>query len=326
LKCKICIKSLKPIEEVIGCHSACLKKLFGSTKVSTQLSYPRAQFQQEVRKAVGRGRMSISGVQPKAQMALESKNGPLVVVDSDGEFILKPTPDGFPEAAINEHLSMQLARLAGFDIPECGLIGFEGSDELAYLVRRFDRFDRAKLHHEDMMQILDIGNQDTNAKYDAASYSTVLNKIKSITGLGVALEGFKRVVFNYYIGNDDYHLKNISLMHEPTTKMTPMYDCINTQFYSNKAHSPIALNLTDHDNVLPYFGTMGNGHYARADFLVLGESVGLASKVTEREMDNLIKLTPSFIQLVDNSALSKELRRGFIDTLHHRSQLMNRIL
>lgn len=322
MKCKICIKSLKQSEVDSGCHSACLKKLFGSTKVTTRLSYPHSEFQQAVREAVEAGGMSISGVQPKAQMELESKNGPLVVVDSGGEYILKPTPDGFPEAAINEHLSMQLARLAGFEIPECGLLVFADTDELAFLIRRFDRFGDDKLHHEDMMQLMDIGNQNTDSKYDAANYSTVINRIKDLAGLGVALECFRRVIFNYHIGNDDYHLKNISLMHEPTLKMTPVYDSLNTQLYSGKSTPSIALKLTDNDGELPYFGTIGNGYYAKPDFMILGESAGLSARAMTKEITKLVNLTTSFCSLVLDSLLSEKLKQEYVALLKQRKKLM----
>ena len=111
-------------------------------------------------------------------------------------------------------------------------------------------------------------------------------------------------------------------MHEPTMKMTPMYDSLNTQLYSGKAHSPIALDLTDNDKDLPYFSAMGNGHYAKADFFVLGKNVVLTSKVMEKEMTKLIDLTPSFCQLVEDSLLSKNLKEKYIDILEHRSKLM----
>ena len=91
MNCQICLKELS--DQDSGYHSRCIKRLFGDPKVSASLKYKRKEFREEVRKAVKEGRMSISGVQPKAQMALESSIGPLVVTKSGGEYILKPTPE-----------------------------------------------------------------------------------------------------------------------------------------------------------------------------------------------------------------------------------------
>ncbi|PHS20622.1 MAG: hypothetical protein COA86_01355 [Kangiella sp.] len=327
MKCKICIKSLTQNEVNKSSHSSCLKRLFANSKVSMALTYPRAQFQQQVRVAVQSGRMSISGVQPKAQMDLKSKNGPLVVVESGGDYILKPTPEGFPEAAINEHLSMQLAKIAGFIIPECGLVGFESvgeeQREEAYIVKRFDRDGEKKLHHEDMMQILAINNLNTDAKYDAATYYDVLRKISDMAGLGVTLEAMKRIIFNYLIGNDDYHLKNISMMHGKTLNLTPIYDCLNTQIYSSKTNSPLALKLTNDDQSLPYYGKMGNGLYAKDDFLELAESVGLPIKLMEKEIKKLLFMIPSMIEMVKDSGLSDGIKQQYSETLFQRIKLLS---
>ena len=121
MNCQICLKGLDG-QNNSGYHRSCLKRLFGDPKASGRLQYPRQEFREEVRKAVKEGRMSISGVQPKAQMTLESTTGSLVVTKSGGEYILKPTPEDYPCAAINEHLSMRMAIIAGFDVPECGLL------------------------------------------------------------------------------------------------------------------------------------------------------------------------------------------------------------
>jgi len=45
--------------------------------------------------------MSISGYQPKLQMVME--DGAFAVVESKGNYILKPSPVDFPQLAENEH-------------------------------------------------------------------------------------------------------------------------------------------------------------------------------------------------------------------------------
>lgn len=321
MNCQICLKELGDQES--GYHSSCLKRLFGDPTVSARLKYQRKEFREEVRKAVAEGRMSISGVQPKAQMTLESPSGPLVVTKSGGEYILKPTPEDYPCAAINEHLSMQMAIAAGFDVPECGLLTFAGTDEQAYVIRRFDRIGDEKLHHEDMMQVFDFNNSKSDAKYDAATYLGVLNKCAELAGLGVALECFRRIIFNYFIGNDDYHLKNISVMHGRTIKLTPMYDCLNSEIYSGNIDSPLALSMTDNDDDLPYYGMMGNGNYALSDFLALAEMAKIKEKPARRTIAKIVQLQKHFINMVYASNLDNKLKEKYIAIIEQRVKLLS---
>lgn len=59
-----------------------------------------------------RGWMSVSGVQTKHQIKLIDRK--LVFVDHDGDYLLKPIPNGrfkhLDQAPANEHLTMQIAR------------------------------------------------------------------------------------------------------------------------------------------------------------------------------------------------------------------------
>ena len=322
MNCQICLKELDEDNDS-GYHSSCIKRLFGDSKAATRLKYPRQEFREEVRKAVAEGRMSISGVQPKAQMTLDSPTGPLVVTKSGGEYILKPTPEDYPCAAINEHLSMQMAKVAGFDVPECGLLAFADTDEQAYVIRRFDRIGDEKLHHEDMMQIFNFNNTNSNAKYDAATYLDVLNKCAELAGLGVALECFRRLIFNYLIGNNDFHLKNISVMHEKTIKLTPMYDCLNSEIYSGDLDSPLALSVTDNDDALPYYGTMLNGFYALPDFLALAEMARIKEKPARRSIARIVQLQKNFIDMVYVSNLEENLKEKYIAIIEQRAKLLS---
>ncbi len=322
MNCQICLKELDNQNDS-GYHSNCIKRLFGDPKVPTRLKYPRKKFREEVRKAVAEGCMSISGVQPKAQMTLESPVGPLVVTKSGGEYILKPTPEDFSCAAINEHLSMQMAKIAGFDVPECGLLTFADTEEQAYVVRRFDRIGDKKVHHEDMMQIFNFNNTNSDAKYDAANYLDVLNKCTELAGLGVALECFRRLIFNYIIGNNDFHLKNISVMHDKTIKLTPMYDCLNSEIYSGDLDSTLALSMTGNDEGLPYYGTRLNGFYALPDFLILAEMARIKEKPAKRVIRRIVQLQKNFIDMVYVSNLEENLKEKYIAIIEQRVELLS---
>jgi len=320
LNCKICLKEINDGESRPDYHRACLLDLFGDTKANTSLPYSPELFYQQVREAATRGRMSISGVQPKAQMTL-SDNKEIVVVESGGNFILKPTPAEYPEAAANEHLSMLLAKKAGFEIPKVGLVSFQNSEPLCFIVRRFDRLGKHKRHHEDMMQVFGISNKNSDNKYESKSYLDVMTKLRELGGIALAMEGFKRILFAYLIGNNDYHLKNISIMHEPQIQMSPYYDSINAQLYSS-IESPMALDLSANDRELEYFGKMGNGRYSGSDFKTVAALAGILEKPASKAIEKLTSLTDQFNELIDRSYLSTDKKAAYKMLIERRKTLL----
>ena len=94
------------------------------------------------------GKMSISGVQPKIPMALNRRRGELLAQASGGEYILKPAQDRFANIPENENCCMDIAEAFEMDVPpHCLLPLTDGS--LAYVIKRFDRKGKKKIHQED---------------------------------------------------------------------------------------------------------------------------------------------------------------------------------
>ncbi|WP_062748156.1 HipA domain-containing protein [Erwinia persicina] len=127
-------------ERALGYATKGLKMLTGLARVEPQLTFTRAQFVQYLPKE--QQGMSISGYQPKLQMVLE--DGAFAVVESKGNYILKPSPVDFPQLAENEYATMTVMARLGFDVPPHGLLPFkpenDGDDlEYAFVIRRFDQ-------------------------------------------------------------------------------------------------------------------------------------------------------------------------------------------
>src|SRR5262249_17336171 len=156
-------------------------------------------------------RMSISGIQTKIPLALHA--GRLEMVESGGQYLLKPRPHGafqrLDMAPINEHLTMQIARqVFKIEVAENALVAFEDG-ERAYLVRRFDmQGDGRRLLQEDFAQIA-ARSEEThgdNYKYDF-SYEEIAQLIRRhVATYKVDLERyFTLVAFNYLVNNGDAH-------------------------------------------------------------------------------------------------------------------------
>ncbi|HFB66686.1 MAG TPA: type II toxin-antitoxin system HipA family toxin [Aeromonadales bacterium] len=319
MNCKICLKSFRQNQQT-EYHPACLKKLFGTTTATAILPYEKSQFYTRAREAVSKARMSISGVQPKVQMTLRHKL--IEIVDSGGEFILKPAPDEFPCAPENEHVSMLLAKTAGFEVPELGLVKFQGSGELVYIIQRFDRSEGNKIHHEDMMQVFGITANDIENKYRSLSYLDVLLKLSEIGGLGLANDCFKRIMFSYLIGNNDFHLKNISIFHQPHFKLTPFYDVLNTTLYA-EYQPTMAMRLIEDDTALPYFGKMGNGFYSKADFILLATQAGIPENAVKKSLTTILKYKDEYLHLIQSSFLPQKQKDAYIKLIKQRIELLS---
>lgn len=86
-------------------------------------------------------------------------------VDKGGRFILKPPNAAYPELPENEDLTMKLARVAGLETPDQGLVRAKDG-KLVYWIRRFDRVgQKGKLAVEDFAQLL---GRDRETKYDSS--------------------------------------------------------------------------------------------------------------------------------------------------------------
>jgi len=285
LNCLICLKEL-PETAASQYHGYCLDRMFGIRSLSLELAESRSDLVTSMpEKTHG---FSISGVQMKAQVAIEKDH--LKLVDSGGQFIMKPSPEEYPNVAENEHATLVLMNKVGFPVPPCGLIKLK-DDHLVFLIRRYDRdFESGgKLHQEDAMQALGISNSDSSQKYTAASYQSVIELVIERAGVAVAVELLERIAFSYLVGNDDHHLKNISFLYDPVVKLTPCYDVLASSLYSrSNVESPLALPMLK-NGVPEYFGSMGNGYYAGSDFVELGTKAGLVEKAIKKRLKALLK-------------------------------------
>jgi serine/threonine-protein kinase HipA len=207
-----------------------------------------------------RMKMSLSGMQPKVSAIFSRKDGQFKVVDTNGSYILKPSPQAFPGAAENEALTMELARQAGIDVPRCGWISAKDGSGV-FWIERFDRWgtgNRQRVRCEDACQILDVpaswkylGNLETLARVVQEHCSNPRLQLVRL---------FQRVLFCWVTGNGDMHLKNWSLLENgKLIELAPAYDLLNTRILTNdEEESALELNSRktgfDRALLIDYFG------------------------------------------------------------------------
>ncbi|GGE57709.1 putative kinase [Streptosporangium jomthongense] len=306
----------------MGYHSKCLDYLLGSKVLDLNLPESRKDLVSAIPKKTHG--FSISGVQMKCQMAIEDKK--LKLVDSGGQFIMKPSPEEYQNVAENEHATLVIMDRIGFEVPPCGLLRLQ-DDHLVFLIRRYDRnfTDGSRLHQEDAMQALGIANTESSRKYTSASYQEVMELIIEHAGMAVAMELLLRLVFSYVVGNDDHHLKNISFYHEPMFRLTPCYDVLASSLYSSQAENPMALPFLK-EGEPQYYHEMGNGYYAGSDFVELGKKAGLLEPAVRKRIIQLLKQIESHApDTIRASFMPDEMKTRYLNLISQRMKFMKLI-
>lgn len=266
------------------------------------------------------GRISLSGVQPKASLVVGGDNHLVKPTENQrGTHILKPAPSSFAlinreDCPANEHLTMQLAsQVYQIETAACGICFFR-DDEPAYICRRFDVGpSRQKYSQEDFASLAGLtkANGGSDFKYCNLSYEECADIIRRYAKAASVeiLKFFRVVVFNYLTLNDDAHLKNFSLINRGDGEyhLAPAYDLINTSlhlrlpriFALDKGLFKEGMELTDTKTV------------GRKDFVEFGRRIGLPERVIAREMAFFAAEHPLAKTLIDHSFLSEHLKRHY---------------
>lgn len=266
------------------------------------------------------GRISLSGVQPKASLIVGENNQLTKSAENQrGTYILKPAPSSYAlldrkYCPANEHLTMQLASQVYRIETAANALCFFRDGEAAYLCRRFDvGLDGQKYSQEDFASIAGLtdANGGSNYKYCNLSYEECADIIRRYVKAAPVeiLKFFRLVVFNYLTLNDDAHLKNFSLINRGDGEyhLAPAYDLINTSLH---LHMPriFALDKGLFKEGMHLTGTRTVG---RKDFEEFGRRIDLTERMVKRELDNFATEQPMAKSLIDRSFLSDSLKRGY---------------
>ncbi len=323
--CKVCLKTILSEGKHQSYHNECFRHTFGTITIAPTLPFSRKEFKTH-KAQTNHKRFSISGVQPKLLINIQEDS--LDVTQTGGTHIIKVSPEEYPYAAENEHLSMKIFRLMKIQTAFCGLMPLK-EGELVYITKRFDREKEKKIHQEDMMQAMGIANID-NSKYDSKSYEDVgLFLLEHGKNLIVVGDFFKRVVLNFLIGNDDYHLKNISIRPEQISDglhfLTPIYDSLNTEIYHEKqsARGEMALTLfKENGGFSERFDVLG--FHSKFCFNSFAINIGLNTKFTNTFYTDYEKQFPNILELITNSYLPEAYKEKYKQVLIERLEKLNK--
>jgi serine/threonine-protein kinase HipA len=270
--------------------------------------------QEQRQEALARaGKMSIQGVQPKISARLNVRARRMDVVDTGGDYILKPQTLDYPELPENEDLTMHLAAMAGIEVPLHALL-YSKDGSMTYCVKRFDRMKKnQKVPLEDFAQLSGM-NRET--KYNS-SMERVMTIIETYCTFPVleAAKLFQRTIFSFLIGNEDMHLKNFSLItRNGRVELSPAYDLLNSTIAMKGAVEELALPLAGkkhgftEDVFIQYFGR---------------ERLGLPKNVVDDRMQVFKKVLLPWHELISVSFLSESMKQQYHDLVDKRAKRMS---
>ena len=314
-----CRSTLEPLKTGVYTKKAA-NELFGAHLPIEKLGFTRRDFFTEGPRYVDG--MSISGVQQKLSLLIDNQNQ-LQMTVTGGQFILKPSPEAFPCAAENEQCAMALSRLMGIPTAPSAIIPF-ADGEYAYITRRYDRKGALKLQQEELAQGFNIPSKEKYGK----SYEEALVLAYRMSGekLSVVRDLYNRILFAYLIGNDDMHLKNISLIRHPDNRtpyydeLSPNYDQLFTKSFDNASTIGfLALDLLKEEKEGEYSSTYQcYGFYTGADFLILANRVELPEAAARSLINKYLNQQDVMEALVIRSYMPQTMKNKAASVLKDR--------
>jgi len=255
------------------------------------------------------GRTSLSGVQRKLSLGLDSKRMTLQVEVEWRRYILKPPSEAFPALPENELVTMRLADLFDIEVPPRALVPLRDGP-LAYLVARFDRpVTGGKLRQEDFCQ---LDEKSPKEKYDGSAELCV-KVTRRFTAEPVleVLKLFRLVLFGWWTGNGDMHLKNFSLLtaSDGRPRLAPAYDLLCTR-----------LVIRDDPLALPVGGRKEKLN--RKTWEKFAEHCGLPLKMIARELARPRATLGKAVALIERSPLPNEMKRSYVELLNERARIL----
>ena len=309
-KCLYCYKELEGGQKDF--HPGCARKFFG-TSDAPLLEYRREELDALAAQVI-QAQTSLTGVQPKLSLNLHKHEGSnrLTIVGLWGDFIFKPQTDAYPELPENEDLTMHMAEAARIKVVPHSLIHLaDGS--LGYITRRIDRTKKGeKIDMEDMCQLT---LHPTEYKYKS-SCEQIAKAIAAYSSTPrLDLVNFMQVLlFSFVTGNNDMHLKNFSLYRPKALyQLSPAYDLLNVAIANPKDKEEMALSI--------------NGKKAQiklADFLKASDTMGIEQRVTLGLINGLRNAMPAWIDLINNSFLSDEMKQNYLDLISRRMDVLTK--
>ena len=131
----------------------------------------------------------------------------------------------------------------------------------------------------------------------------------------------------FYIGNDDFHLKNFALIEIQKNgkykRLSPLYDCINTE--SLLRNSPgrskeMAIDFFENHKTSTF---KKYGHVSYQTFAHLYDLAGVSVKLLDSHIKRINKEHEGILTMVRKSLLNEDDKVDFVRVLNERLRKLN---
>lgn len=303
--CRVCLDEIADGPA----HPRCLEELFGERQMP-DVDLDLARLHTVALATVGKA--SMSGVQRKISVRLADggdRRDTLHFEFGRGRFILKPQAGTFPHLPENEHLTMRLAAQFGLEIPPCALLSLRDGTE-AYIVRRFDRDDSGKKYRqEDFCQ---LAEKSPKEKYEGSAELAfrLVRRYAAEPGIA-ALELYKQLLFSWWVGNGDAHLKNFSLLEDKDGRfgLSPAYDLVST-----------VLVIPDDQLALPIIGKKAG--LTRKTWLELARYAAIPERAATRVLAIPTRILSAARSVIDRSYLPDHQKTAYTALVAERAAII----
>lgn len=307
---KRCLYCYEPLfSSTSDLHEACNKRFFGQLK-TPQLAYNLDNLQELATKII-QSQMAVTGVQAKVSLSLyrkEEKNltKKLTIVGLYGDYILKPPSEHYAQLPELESATMHMAAVCGINVVPHSLVKLQ-DETLCYITKRVDRTRKGKLHMEDMCQLSERLTED---KYKGSheQVAKLVLKYSSSPLLDVS-NFYEQVLFSFFTGNSDMHLKNFSLLEKEGQGLSlcPTYDLVPTVLVNPADTEELALTLNAKKRKLTY-----------KDFLAAFENGGLSKKVLDNTLELFVYAKPEMLAVLEKSFVSDVFQMKYRSLIENR--------
>lgn len=238
-------------------------------------------------------RMSLAGAQHKLPLIYRDGRLYEAISATPSTHILKPEhsdPTAFHNTVVNEWFVMRLAAKCGLNVPQVDRLSVP---EPVYLIERFDRKiignTLNRLHTIDALQLLGISRAFKYTQCSLENLSRLIERCRESAKTRTQI--FNWLVFNFLVGNDDDHLKNLSFFAVTDGyQLTPHYDLLCTVLYKN----PEGTHWNDRKPVWPITETNKRGKVTHKDLIAIGVGLGMKEAGAKTLLKQLCaKLTAS---------------------------------
>lgn len=238
--------------------------------------------------------LSLTGASGKVGLYYDEKKDKwyLPKGEAPSNYIVKQSHVRLSKLVLNEQLCMMTAKELGIEIPESFIINIgKGTDsEVLFATKRYDRREESdksidglsvpfRLHQEDFAQAMGIPASEKYEREKRGYLRRMFDVIResALNPIAEQTELWKRICFNFLIGNTDAHIKNYSLLYSSNLKgisLAPAYDIVSTRVY----------NMTDEMSI--FIGDeISIEHMNRSTFIDAAAEAGITERMAMKIFD-----------------------------------------